>query len=132
MRSPAQLTSPTTSEAWPRRWAPHEEAAVEAQVLAAFNCARSQQDLPPYQVDASLTAEAERLWMQLARQEISLKQAEAGYTLFGVIALDLSQPAQGCSIGGFDVAQVPALDRARVIGNCRLSAADQLRTALPP
>ncbi|GIV97009.1 MAG: hypothetical protein KatS3mg057_1666 [Herpetosiphonaceae bacterium] len=49
--------------------------------------------------------------MQLARQEISLKQAEAGYTLFGVIALDLSQPAQGCSIGGFDVAQVPALDR---------------------
>ncbi len=89
-------------------------------VVAAFDCARDKARLPTYERDAELDREAAILLQHFQHKgEAHLEPGENGYTLTGQLLLDsaaTAAPPRGCEVGGFDVTQVPDLDRSHRIG----------------
>lgn len=87
------------------------------QVIAAFNCARTRAALPEYARTAALDAEASRLLQQIQRDaQFHLHQGDGVYTLSGQFLLNADTPTRDCEVGGFDVANLPDLDKANTIG----------------
>jgi hypothetical protein len=91
-----------------------------ADIIAAFDCARGRARLPAYERDAALDREATTLLQRLQRDgEAHLEPGDNGYTLTAQLLLDSAATVdapQTCEVGGFDIAQVPDLDRSTRIG----------------
>lgn len=110
-------TAATKNAASVQPLAPATAIVGEADVIAAFDCARSKQALPAYQRDAQLDREAQRMLAQLlATPGAQLTDNTNSYKLTGQLLLDATLGQQGCAVGGFDVARIKDLQKASRIG----------------
>lgn len=112
LRTANQHTSSNT--AIPQSYTPEEQAHYTTQIVAAFNCMRQQHGQSALQVDNALSAKAEEIWQAQAVDRSAAQQAAQHYPIVSVIALDWQQPTSGCSVGGYDVSQIPPVEATRI------------------
>jgi hypothetical protein len=115
-------------------WSADEIAQHQREVLAAVNCARQQHGQSALMLDPTLSQVAGDARLKLARDPSwTLLQLPGTYALRGVLALDLTSPAQAaaqvqpslagqaaleasCIVGGFDAATLAPSTSAHTIG----------------
>jgi hypothetical protein len=115
-------------------WSADEIAQHQREVLAAVNCARQKQGQGVLMLDPMLSQVAGDAWLKLARDPSwTLLRLPGTYALRGVLALDLTSPAQAavqaqpslagqaaleanCVVGGFDPMTLTPSANAHAIG----------------
>ena len=125
---------PQTVAAAQVAWSAGEIAQHQQEVLAAVNCARQKQGQTALTLDPTLSQVAGDAWLKLVRDPSwTLLRLPGTYTLRGVLALDLTSPAQAaaqaqpslasqvaleasCVVGGFDAVSLASSTSARTIG----------------
>jgi hypothetical protein len=114
---PLDTVSTPNQAMLPVRAADLDHATVPpSTVVSAFNCARQRLGLPPYVVDAQLTAEATGVAARVQAGGRGPQLGEQGWTLTGTLVLDATIAPENCAISGLDIGTVPNLDRATHIG----------------
>jgi hypothetical protein len=125
---------PQTVAAAQAAWSADEIVQRQREVLAAVNCARQKQGQGALMFDPTLSQVAGDAWLKLARDPSwTLLRLPGTYALRGVLALDLTSPAQAaaqaqpsmagqaalkasCVVGGFDAVSLAPGAHARTIG----------------
>lgn len=86
-------------------------------VIAALNCARAQQSLPPYERLAEFDREAQRRLITLQTNgQQRLDASEATFPFIGQLLLNNAANPTGCTIGGFDTTRIRDLSKATRVG----------------